>query len=128
MRQDQFDRLIELEEKITEELIIAADPDNWEGAGLKPNQMTKETRGNRHWCVKGAAGMLALGMRLNGLIGQVREASANPGAPDAGVGVSDDDVDAEIDSAEKEAKRLINRAIGSSTHKEFIKRAVAGGK
>ena len=56
MREDQYQRMKELSEKLADAFILEADPDDWPGAGLKPNQMTQvqeRCSGNRHTIEQG---------------------------------------------------------------------------
>jgi hypothetical protein len=108
MREDQYQRLQQLEEKLTEAFLEEADPVNWTGEGIKPKDLTKDERGDRYWCKKNAVATISLTIRIGSLLGMVqrRLPDSAPGAsedPDAGEGL----LDAEVNAAEKEAKKLL---------------------
>lgn len=112
MRADQYQRLQELQEKLTEVFLDEADPAHWNGAGIKLADMDQETRGNAYWCKKNAAATLSVLMRTTNLIGVIQMRS-DPGRADAG-GVpapeqdkEEDTLDADVRKAEKEANRLL---------------------
>jgi hypothetical protein len=113
VRQDQFERLQALEEKLLDVFLSEADPDKWPGAGTLPAKMTTQDRGNTYWCRKVAASAAVLRERVVRMIDvQLGVAPApTPGAPDPG----DDEaaevsqLDAHIDAAEKDAARLMAR-------------------
>jgi len=122
MRQDQFERLQALSEKLIDIALDEADPDSWPGAGWKPSELTKEQRGDRYWCKKNAVATLSLEERVNRRIDASRAASAGGGA-DAGA-VTDDEaeLDAEINAAEKEAAKLLDKMQRGARKQEFDKR------
>lgn len=98
MREDQIQRLKELSERLADAFIFEADPDHWPGAGLRPNEMTQEERGDRYWCKKDAAATATL---LNKTITmQIRPETHMAG----GAGASNDDGD-ELDKLIKEAEK-----------------------
>lgn len=98
MREDQIQRLKELSERLADAFIAEADPDDWPGAGKKPNEMTQEERGDRYWCKKDAAATATL---LNKTITmQIRPETHMAG----GAGASNDDGD-ELDKLIKEAEK-----------------------
>lgn len=127
MRQDQFERLQGLSEKLVDVLIGEADADQWPGAGWKPHELTKEQRGDRYWCKKNAVATLAVIDRVHRLIDVARSASAGGGADPGAVKDEDAELDAEINSAEKEAAKLLDKVQRDAKHAEFKKR-VHGGK
>lgn len=108
MRQDQFEKLQALSEKLIDIALSEADPDNWPGTGWKPNELTKEQRGDRYWCKKNAVATLSLEERVTRRIHVAQQASAAGGADPEGVADSDDELDAEIAAAEKEAAKLLD--------------------
>lgn len=129
MRQDQFDKLLELQEQLIDAAILEADPKNWHGEGLKPNEMTRDTRGDRYWCKRNAVATLSLVMRINSLSDQVRRASATPPAPDgttpaAGITDEAEELEAEVVSCEKEAQNLLKRLQDPKSRKEFKEKAL----
>jgi hypothetical protein len=73
MRQDQFTKLQTLSEKLIDVAIDEADPANWPGSGWKPNELTKEQRGDRYWCKKNAVSTVSLIERINRMIFDVRQ-------------------------------------------------------
>jgi len=108
MRQDQFEKLQELTEKLTDAFIGEADPDKWPGHGVELASMDQQTRGDRYWSKKNAAATLSVIMRTTTLIGVIQRNSVEG----TGAGVSEQDqeedgLDAEVRSAEKEATRLL---------------------
>lgn len=108
MRDDQYIRLQQLEEKLTEQFLSEADPVNWTGDGILPKALTQAERGDRYWCKKNAVATISLTIRIGSLIGMVqrREPAGDPG--EEGVdGASL--LDAEIAEAEKEAKKFLGK-------------------
>lgn len=109
MRDDQYIRLQQLEEKLTEQFLSEADPINWTGDGVLPKDLTQQDRGDRYWCKKNAVATISLTIRIGSLIGMVqRREPTGAGAGDEG-GESDGQglLDAEIAQAEAEAKKLL---------------------
>jgi hypothetical protein len=129
MRQDQFDRLAQISEDLIDLGLREADPANWDGAQLKPNEMTKETRGNLYWMKKNAVATFALVQRIHSFTSAARAASAAGKPPEEGA-VTDPEVDLDkgIEAFEKEAKKLLNEAQKGSSRADFVKKAVGGGK
>jgi hypothetical protein len=120
MRDDQYQRLQALTEKLMDVFLTEADPENWPGVGILPNAMDKETRGNRYWCKKDAAATLTLNMRAITMIDAIRRRTPEAGAPlDAqapDVDNHEDSLDKEIDSVEKEAARLMAKLQKKGLH------------
>lgn len=109
MRLDQYAKLQDLAEKLTDAFIGEADPDKWPGAGLEPGQMDQQTRGDRYWCKKNAAATLSVIVRTTSLIGIIQQRS-NLMPPDESGAPTDQDetsMDAEMKAAEKEAEKLL---------------------
>lgn len=97
MREDQYQKLLELEEKLADACIIEADPELWPGAGVAPKDMTQEDRGNRYWCKKDAAATFTL---LNKVITiATRNGTVSP--EEQGEDLA---LDAAIKAAEKQGK------------------------
>jgi hypothetical protein len=117
MRQDQYEKLQGLTEKLADVLIDELNPEEWPGAGVKPANMDRDTRGDRYWCKKNAAATLSALTRLHTIIGMVQRTAPPPSPEDA----TDDegDLETEIASAEQEALRAIEAAQ---------RRAKRGGK
>lgn len=115
MTDDQYQRLQALTEKLMDVFLTEADPENWPGAGILPNAMDKETRGNRYWCKKDAAATLTLNMRAITMIDAIRRRTPEDGEPPAGEIPDGEDseqsVDAELDKYEKQAAALVDRMI-----------------
>src|SRR5690606_31063969 len=84
MRQDQFEALQKRAEELIDAFLRESNPAEWPGAGIKPAQMQRETRGDLYWCKKNAVATLACAQRIIGLVDLAREKSAggedNPGA------------------------------------------------
>lgn len=109
MREDQYHRLQALEEKITDQFLFEADPANWTGEGVLPKDMTQQIRGDRYWCKKNAVATISLAIRIGSLIGRIQMAGTTTPAAE-GEGEDGDSaglLDAEVNAAEKEAKRLL---------------------
>jgi hypothetical protein len=124
MRQDQFDKLQALEEKLTDVFLGEAEPDKWPGHTLEPGTMDQQTRGDRYWCKKNAVATLSLIQRVGGLVHTIQIGSAVP--PPVGVdpqtGEDEKQLDGEIASAEKEANRLLDQLQRRSRKTEFDQR------
>lgn len=125
MRQEQFEKLQILAEKLTDVFIEEADPDTWPGSGLASANMDQKTRGDRYWSKKNAAATLTVIMKTTNLLGVIRQRSAadTPG----GVGdpeqeKEDASLDAEIAAAEKEATRLMDQIQRRARKEAFDKK------
>jgi len=107
MRQDQYERLVKLEEELADVFIFEAETKNWSGAGLMPNAMDQQTRGDRYWCKRNAVATLSLMQRVASLVGAVQQRGTGttpaPDEPDE----HESNLDAEVRDAEKEAARLM---------------------
>ena len=121
MRQDQFDKLQTLSEKLTDVVIVEADPDNWPGSGWKPVELTKEQRGDRYWSKKNAVATLSLIGRIHQLTAAIRLAS-NAGGGAAAVTDAEDELEAEVAAADKEATKLLDELQRRTKKAEFDKR------
>jgi hypothetical protein len=126
MRQDQYEKLQQLEEQLTDAFIGEAVPEKWPGAGMDPGAMDQKTRGDRYWCKKNAVATLSLVQRVGTLIGvvQLRGAGTTPPAAEGAEG-QPDHLDDEIASAEKEAKQLM-RELQSGVGKAAFDKRVHG--
>lgn len=109
MRRDQFETLQTLSERLTDVVINEADPDNWPGTGIPLVEMTKEQRGDRYWMKKNAVATLSLILRIHQLVD----------VPNAAAIDRDDDLDAEVAAAEKEATRFLDELQRKSRKNEF---------
>lgn len=123
MRQDQYERLQELSEKLTDVFLDEAEPSKWPGNAIEPGNMDQQTRGDRYWCKKNAVATLSLVDRVNRLTGDIQAAS-NGGTGSAAVGESssDDSLDADIKRAEKEATKLLDQMTRNAAKKNFDQR------
>ena len=125
MRQDQYERLQALSDKLTDVFLDEADPSNWPGVGILPNQMESATRGDRYWCKKNAVATVSLLQRVHTLTSNVQFGTAAGGGPAA---VTDGDTESEISldkiiaTAEKEAKILTDAVLKQAKKREFDKR------
>jgi hypothetical protein len=107
MRDDQFDRLETLQEKLCEIVLEEADPDNWPGTGTLPKNLTKDERGDRYWCKKNAAATFTL-LNKTLSLAHFRTTPKNNGDPDEPRS-EEETLDQEIANAEKQAvKHLEN--------------------
>lgn len=118
MRQDQWERLQQLEEKLTDVFIAEADPAVWPGAGEPSAKLTPDDRKQRYQFKRAAAETALLLTRTQTLIGQVRGFGTTP--PEGG---SEEDeertvVEKELVLAERAAERmrraLIDKARSAS--------------
>lgn len=118
MRQDQFEKLQLLTEKLTDAFIREADPDAWPGAGISLANMDQATRGNAYWCKKNAAATLSVIVRTTNLIGiiQLRGAGGG-GVPVAEQDAEESSLDADMKAAEKEATKLLAHLQGGMKKK-----------
>lgn len=129
MRQDQYEKLQVLAEKLTDTFIIEANPDTWPGAGVDIATMDQQTRGDRYWVKKNAAATLSVITRTIGLVGIIQQrAAGGADVPTPAEGSPEDDsLDADIKAAEKEAKKLLDQyQRGNSTAKEAFDKRVHG--
>lgn len=126
MRQDQYEKLQTLTEKLTDAFIGEADPDKWPGHGVEPSAMDQQTRGDRYWCKKNAAATLTVIMKTTSLIGVIQQRSAAAGSGDGAAvpeeAQEEEGLDAEIRAAEKEATKLLNQIQNGSSKAAFDKR------
>lgn len=105
MREDQYRRLQDLEEKLTDEVLREADPDTWTAPGIQAKDLTQQERGDRYWCKKNAVATISLAIRIGSLIGMVQRNGPTGGADPEEEG--ENPMDAEIREAEAEAKKLL---------------------
>ena len=123
IRQDQYERLQALAEKLTDVFLDEADSDNWPGKGILPNAMEASTRGDRYWCKKNAVATVSLIQRVHTLTGLIQVASQG-GAGAAGVDDTPEEssLDKEVADAEKEANKLMDQVLKKAAKREFDKR------
>ena len=98
MRQDQYERLQALEEKLLDVFLVEADPDEWPGAGMKMAAMDAQTRGDRYWVKKNAAASGILVNRVGGMI-SATQAWGSGTTPAEGDSEGEAQLDKEIASA-----------------------------
>lgn len=122
MRQDQFEKLQQLHEKLMDVFLEEADPGAWPGHGLALVAMDQKTRGDRYWCKKNAVGTAALLQRVGGLADRVRERSADDVPGPESVTEPTEELDAEVAAAEKEAQRLLDEVQRGAAKAAFDKR------
>lgn len=126
MRQDQYERLQVLTEKLTDVFLDEANPDTWPGKGLAAGEMDQQTRGDRYWVKKNAAATLTVIMKTTSLIGVIQQRSAAGVGDGVQEGTDEPDgLDGEIRAAEKEATRLLNK-LGTAASKEAFDKKVHG--
>lgn len=106
MRQDQYVRMQDLAEKLTDVVLDEAAPDQWPGAGVPLQNLDRDTRGDRYWCKKNAAATLSLVTKIHSLVHMIQRADGDPSDPPAGPD-RDGDLDAEMRDAEKAAEKLL---------------------
>ena len=120
MREDQYQKLQDMSEKLTDVFLVEADPDNWPGSGWEPTELTKDQRGDRYWSKKNAAATLTLAMKVANLNYIIKERGRGAGM----VNPEDETLDAEIASAEREATKILDDLVRGKRKAEFKKRAI----
>lgn len=126
MRQDQYEKLQALSEKLTDVFLSEADPDNWPGSGWNPAQLTKEQRGDRYWSKKNAVATLSIITKVAQLTTVIQE-SSNAGTGAANVVDDEGGLDADILQAEKEAAKLLDQMTRAAAKKNFDHRVHGKG-
>lgn len=106
MREDQAQRLAEIDELLVEQFISEADPRNWPGFGKLPADLTREERGDAHWTRKSAVGTAATLRTLHDLVD--RHMGNQSKDPDT-QGERDADLDKHINRYEKDAAKLLEK-------------------
>ncbi len=122
MRQDQYERLMKLEEKLMDVFLTEADPDSWPGKDVPIASMDAQTRGDRYWSKKNAAASGVLIHRVSGLIGGTQGHGTTPAAGEGEEAAAQSQLDQEIASAEKEAAKLIAGVQKKASKAAFDKR------
>jgi hypothetical protein len=118
MRQDQYEKLQALAEKLADRFLVEADPENWTAAGegdKLPRDMTSQERGDAYWNKKNAmatGGVLRYTLDLAG-------ASPVGGEADA---ARDADMDRRIADAEKRAAAAVSRVLDKAKKRTFDER------
>mgnify|MGYP000950877475 CR=1 FL=1 len=126
MRQDQYEKLQALSERLTDTFLEEGDPDRWPGHGIEVAAMDKQTRGDRYWCKKNAVATLSLIDRVGRLTGDIQAASA-AGTGSANVVDDEGGLDADILQAEKEAAKLLDQMTRAAAKKNFDQRVRGKG-
>lgn len=121
MRQDQYEKLQALSERLTDVFLDEAEPEKWPGYNIEPGEMDQKTRGDRYWCKKNAVATLTLVGRVEGLTDMIQK-QGNAGDGADGVSDAEATLDAEINAAEKEAAKLLDQLQRSRRKDEFDKR------
>lgn len=130
MRQDQYEKLQQLEEKLLDVFFNEADPEGWPGAGKKVADMTQQERGDSYWCKKTAAATLALTQRIGVLVGRVQMSGAGT-TPTGGTDGEGQDpataeatraLDADVESAERQAAALLEELRTGRSKARFDQR------
>jgi hypothetical protein len=122
MRQDQYEKLMKLEEKLMECFLTEADPDAWPGKDIPIATMDQQTRGDRYWCKKNAAASGVLIHRVSGMIGNTQGHGTTPTPGEGEEADAQSQLDQEIASAEKEAAKLIAGVQKKASKAAFDKR------
>lgn len=115
MRDDQYAKLKGLQEKLTDVVLVEADPAKWPGDGKALADLSRDERGDRYWCKKNAAATLTMLMKVHSLTGVLEQRGgfgAPPPDPEGADGEAD--LDKEIRSAEREAARIIQRVTAGA--------------
>lgn len=123
MRQDQYERLQSLEERLLDVFIEEADPNNWPGAGIKIANMDQTTRGDSFWARKTAASVGVLYTRVGAMIGATQVGGGvtppvTPAADSDGDDHEANQLDEEVARAEREALRLMKDLQAGTTKKD----------
>lgn len=119
MRQDQYERLQKLQDKLLDVFLDEADPESWPGKGLKIGAMDAQTRGDLYWVRKTAASAGMLFSRVEAMIGRVQFAGAGTTPPAEGEESPEQQLDAEYAAAEREAKKLLDDVQSGRSKAKF---------
>lgn len=106
MRQDQFDRLLKIEEKLTDIFMDEADPSAWPGLGKASAKLSAGDRKERYLFKRAAAETAQLLVRTQLLIGQAGGQGTTPSDLPAQTEEEDNDIEREVVSAERDADRM----------------------
>ncbi|MDQ0068271.1 hypothetical protein J2W34_000045 [Variovorax boronicumulans] len=125
MKQEQFERLQALHEKLVDVFLDEADPEKWPGQGIALATMDAQTRGDRYWSKKNAVATIALTQRIQTLVTVVRGSGDAPPESPTSLTDPEDDLDKMTSEMEAEAKRLLNK-LHSANAKAAFDRKVHG--
>lgn len=113
MRQDQWERLQQLEEKLCDLFLEESDPERWPGSKLK--KLTADVRAERYRHKRAAAETAMLLVRTQGLIGSVQgfgvTPPAEPSAPEPEAESVESAIEREVMDAERQAERLRSQLL-----------------
>lgn len=116
MRQDQYEKLQALSERLTDVFLDEAEPARWPGHNIEPAAMDQQTRGDRYWCKKNAVATLTLIGRVAGIASPIQKQAAIVTDEEATL------LDAEINAAEKAAAKLLDQLQRRNKKSEFDRR------
>jgi hypothetical protein len=102
MTPEQRERLKAIGDRLIEQTIMDADPDNWSGAGQTLAAMDKDVRGDALWCRK-------IAVQTVMLMTKVEQLATDPAGALGKGHPKDDDMARAIVRAEAEAERLMER-------------------
>lgn len=121
MRQDQYEKLQAMSERLTDVFLQEAEPENWPGHQLGAIEMGQQIRGDRYWCKKNAVATLTLIQRV-ATLNWIIQRQGNEGS---GAAVDEEEegmLDAAIKDAEKEATKLLNKLQDKKDKAHFDKK------
>ena len=119
MRQDQFEKLQGMAEKLTDVILEEVDCEKWPGAQLSIQEHDKTIRGDRYWCKKNAVATVALAIRISTLMDIGRKNSSMLSGRNSELKELEDDLDQEINDAEKAAAALMKKLTSADAKKQF---------
>lgn len=103
MRADQLERFKALSEGLADVVLDEANPDNWPGTGKTLADLTRDERGDRHWCKKNAAASMTLLVKVMSITGHAQGGTLPKDT-------TEEDLDKVQAQAEREAVALLERA------------------
>lgn len=107
MRDDQKQRLADLQERLVDVFLDEADPATWPGAGKLPDEMAQEERGNRYWSKKNAAATMVL-------LGGVAKLQENTKEALGRDPYGEPELDRQISTAEAKAQALVDKVVNKA--------------
>ena len=124
MTPEHYARLQDLGDKLVDVVLIDANPDNWVGKGLNPNQLTQQERGDAYWCRKMAVASLSVLTKIANLTEIIQNNSKKGSSP---VNVSDDRLlEDEVKAAEKEGEKLLSDLLKRKAEKIKVTKTAHG--
>lgn len=112
MRDDQRTRLLALQEKLIDQFLGDADPVNWNGHGVLPSAMDRDTRGDAYWCKKNAAATMMVLTGVDKLLANTKDALGRDP-------YENDDLDKQIKRAEAEAQQRTDELMRKTARAAF---------